>query len=81
MLAILAPLKDEDTHRWPNMVWEGHPTGDMPLKTMNVLMRLGLVELKKKSMGGGITTRYYCLTEAGRQYVPPHPDTLSVTTP
>jgi len=80
VLAILAPLKDEDTFRWPNMVWEGHPTGDMPLNTMNVLIGCGLVELKKKNMGGGITNRYYCLTEAGRQYVSTDPDTPSVTT-
>ena len=36
---------------------------------------------QKKNMGSGITNRYYCLTEAGRQYVLPDPDTPSVTTP
>jgi hypothetical protein len=72
VMAILALLADENTFRWPNKVWDGHPKSDWPRQTMDALVRRGLVERKGKRMGAGITSRYYCLTEAGRRVLSHH---------
>jgi hypothetical protein len=71
-MTILARLADEDTFRWPNMVWDGHPKRDWPRQTMDALVRRGLLENKGKRMGAGITSGYYCLTASGRQVLNDH---------
>jgi hypothetical protein len=71
-MTILARLHDENTFRWPNMVWDGHPKRDWPRRTMDALVRRGLVERKGKRIGGGISSSYYCLTAGGREALNHH---------